>query len=744
MSESLTIPQALEVALQHHQSGRLSEAEALCRKVVAAVPGLGDGWHLLGVVVCQSGRLDEGVGHLRRAISLQPGNPSFRTNLGVFLFKHQQVEEAEACYRESLRLKPDQPVVWGYLGNALLARQRWQEAESAYLSALKQNPRQPAVWCHLARARQALNQWDEAEANLREAIRIKPEMASAHSGLGGLLQKRGRYEEAEHALREAIRHDPGLADPHNQLGLVLESLGRDDDAVAHFREAIRLSSSSPGAACNLSNTLRRRGDPAGAEAVCRQALGLHPDFAELHHALGIALADQDRLPEAEAAYRLAIQNKPDFAESHVNLGAVLEKRERLAEAEAVCRKGIELNPGRCEAHHNLAVVLKSLGSLVEAESASRKSLELDPEYAEAHNLLRGILWDMGRRDEARASALATLKYRPDHPDAHLGLAMDHLIHGDFERGGPEYEWRWKCREFGAPLPVDVRSARPLWNGSPLAGKRLLLYSEQGLGDVIQFSRYVPLVREIAGEGVRFASHLPVAIPLLRTMDGIGEVFPGRALLPEFDEQISLMSLPGLLGTRLETIPAPGPYLRADPHWRELVEERLGERKGYRIGINWQGNMRNRQLRHRSIPLPEWKALGRVDGVEWFSLQHGDGSEQLRSFDGFAITDLGHLLDRLAEEQPGDTDENRLLLAAAAIDRMDLVITIDTMAAHLAGALGKPAWVLLSLSADWRWLLEREDSPWYPSLRLFRQTTLHRWNDVMEAVAAELEKRVRNS
>ena len=382
----------------------------------------------------------------------------------------------------------------------------------------------------------------------------------------------------------------------------------------------------------------------------------------------------------------------------------MKEQGKLDEAVACYRRALELKPDYAEAHNNLGNALKDQGKLDEAVACYRRALELKPDYAEAHNNLGIALKDQGKLDEAVACYRRALELKPDYADAHLNLSLLSLLTGDFQRGWAEYQWRWKtkqCQQRDFP--------QPLWDGQPLEGRTILLHAEQGLGDTIQFIRYAPLVKQ-AGASVLVECQKPL-VRLLAGCRGVDALIGRGDDLPPFDVQAPLLSLPGIFHTSLETIPADVPYLFADPgsieHWRGGVgpDRRLQDRHCLAGAI--QNTATTVPARSRCSC---FESLAGLPGIRLLSLQKGRArSSCKRSRDHFPVTDLGSRLEDFMD-------------TAAVLTNLDLVITCDTAVAHLAGALGVPVWVALPFVPDWRWLLDRSDSPWYPTMRLFRQRT----------------------
>lgn len=457
-----------------------------------------------------------------------------------------------------------------------------------------------------------------------------------------------------------------------------------------------------------------------AGAACERALALNPaDLAALNN-LGNLLHARRRFPEAEATFRRALALEPRLAELHNNLGNVLQAVRNHGAAVAAYRQAIALRENFPEAHNNLGNVLKAQNQLAAAADSYRRALALNPRYAEAHTNLGNTLLALGRAPAALAAYRRSQQLQPAKGDAYFYESLALLLGGDLAVGFALYEQRWRSELKGARRSF----AQPLWLGrTPLAGQTLLLHAEQGLGDTLQFVRYAALA---AAAGARVILEVqPPLKPLLAGSPGVSAVVAAGEPLPPFDLHCPLLSLPHAFATTLSTIPAPVPYLAAPAgqtaHWRE----RLGPPTGPRIGLVWSGNRQHLNDRNRSVPLAVFQAaIASVPG-KFFSLQkeYRDADERA------AATALG-LVDLSAEI----TD---LCDTAAIIGQLDLVISVDTAVAHLAGALGKPVWVLLPAAPDWRWLTGRTDSPWYPTLRLFRQEQPGDWSAPVQHVRAAL-------
>jgi tetratricopeptide (TPR) repeat protein len=484
----------------------------------------------------------------------------------------------------------------------------------------------------------------------------------------------GRFAEAERLCREVLQQRPTDAGALNLLAVALRQQGNISAALEIAARAAALYSNVAELQANVGEFSRLAGKLEQSVAAFERAISLRPAEPTFHNSLGLALFDCRRFAEAAEEYRRAIQIRGDYADAYNNLGGVLRELGRQDEAIGAIETALKINPRFASAYLNLALVFTDREEFARAAESYRRAIEIDPNAVQAH-------WSLG-----------TLL----------------LLQGDFAGGWREYQWR------PAALP---RLAKPMWAGEDLRGKTILVYAEQGLGDTIQFVRYVPLLKQ---RGARVL--LACQVELQRLLGGMAEMIaPGRAIAPH-DFYCPLLSLPLGFHTELSTIPAEVPYLRASDELLRVWAERVGRKTGrLRVGLAWAGRPQHREDARRSIRFERLKPILAKPDVEFVSLQKGAAAEEAR---GSGMLDLTAELGDLAD-------------AAALIQQLDLVITVDTAIAHLAGALGKPAWVLLARIPDWRWLLERSDSPWYPTLRLFRQRVRGDWETPIRDVATAL-------
>ncbi|MFH1985903.1 MAG: tetratricopeptide repeat protein [Pseudomonadota bacterium] len=558
---------------------------------------------------------------------------------------------------------------------------------------------------------------------IRRAVALAPERADLHNTLGQALAATGDADRAMAAFEKALLLNPDFAEVHYNLGLALRARGRDRQAAERFEAAATLRPDWAEAHFRLAAVLSSLGDWAAAEERYRCALQRRPDDVEIRYNLGGALKALGRLSEAEAVYAEVVLRRPDFAMALNNLGVVRTALGDLDGAMDCYRRALVVEPDNAETHNNLGSLLERCDRMADAVDHCRRAVALKPSFAEAHNNLGVALSGAGRPAEGDAAFLRALSLRPDFTAARFNHAVTRLLLGDFEQGWAAYESRFERPEWTHIHPH--RYDRPRWRGESFRGRRLYVHDEQGFGDTIQFIRYLPRVKALGGT-VILETRAPL-MPLLAGIDGVDELVArptGPAPAVDCDLVVPLMSLAGIFGTDEKSIPAPIPYIAPDPQrvsrWRSV----LGD-AGLRVGLVWAGSANHEQDRRRSIPLAALAPLAGIGGVRLFGLQKGAGAE--------AATDSGIL-----EANLGDTFAD-FADTAAAMAALDLVITVDTAAAHLGGALGVPVWVLLPRRPDWRWQLDREDSSWYPGLRLFRQGEDGDWEPVVAHVADALNR-----
>jgi tetratricopeptide (TPR) repeat protein len=579
----------------------------------------------------------------------------------------------------------------------------------------------------------------EAETNYRQSLELQPKFVEAHYNLGHLLLQLGRPVEAEVSYRNAVNLRPDFVEARHNLGDLLIQLGRFAEAEQQLRLTLSLQPGAARTQNSLGTALWQQAQSAPerlpeAEAAYRRAIALDPNYLDAWNALGAVLFAKKQLGDAYAVLRHVVSVNPNFATAHYNLGNVCLEKGRLAEsvwlveAEGSFRTANSLQAGSSEIYAGLGATLleqsrvnQSDATLAEAEACLRQALALNLGYAEAYYTLGEVYLEQGRLSDAEYCLRQATALKADMANAHAGLACVLLQQGNFLEGFQEYEWRWHITRMGSRSFVQ-----PQWDGSDLQGRTILLWAEQGHGDGIQFVRYAALVKAMGATVILECR--PPEYRLFQSCSGIDYLFTTAEQLPEFDMHVPLMSLPRLFGTTVETIPAKT-YLSATAacSLHEEVQDRLRLATGLKIGLVWSPKMSFSLDFKRRYRLEQLASLFEIPGLSWFSLQKGGQSDELETY-SHQMMDLGSHFQDFAD-------------TAWAISQLDLVITVDTSVAHLAGAMGKETWVLLPFIPDWRWLLDRKDSPWYPSVLLFRPPALGDWRSVVAQLKASLTRRI---
>lgn len=708
----------LEQALAFHRNGHLPQACQLYEAILAADARHAGALHYCGVARLQLGDAASGVALMERAL---------------------EAGEADAA-------------LWINLGNGRNALGRHAQAIEAFGAALALQPGNPDALNNLGLARAAGGDPAAALASYEEALALRPAFSACHANRANALRALGRHDEAVAACEQALRLAPGHPDTLNNLGLALAAAGREDEALACFGEALSRHPRHLKLLRSRGQLLLRRGEhalaladfeallslpPPSAEdlvnaGLARQALGrqdealaafdaaleIRPDAPEALNNRGNALLALARPDEAIESFRKALAARSDFPEALNNLANLLAAAGCFGEALAFAEEACRLAPALAEGHNNRGLALDGSARPEEAVAALDEALRLRPDYTEALNNRACAHDALGRHEAALADFDRALEIQPGYADAQWNKALALLRREDYAAAWPLYEARWALP---GRAPAHV-FAMPRWQGEALAGRTLLVWSEQGFGDSLQFCRYLPL---LAARGVRvlFETQAPLA-GLMRSVAGVAQVIARGEAMPQADYHCPLLSLPGLLGTDACSIPAQTPYLSADPARLAYWRERLPEGPRLRVAIVCAGNPQFTHDAQRSMPLVTLLPLLELEAdFHWVQPECRLGDEALLSSHPRIIDLRGELHDF------ADT--------AAALSRMDLVISSCTSVAHLAGALRRPLWLMLAQQADWRWLADREDSPWYPEARLFRQTMRGDWAGVVACLRASL-------
>ena len=549
------------------------------------------------------------------------------------------------------------------------------------------------------------------------------------------LQQNGALAEAETAYREILALRPRHFDALQLLGALALQAKRYEEGVQFLTRALEIDSRQAAVHSNLAFALNALGRHEAALAAANRALALKSGFVDALNNRGVALAGAHRPDEALANFDQLLAAKPDFPEAWSNRSCALRDLGLAEEALASCDKALALRPNYAEAWSNRANALSDLNRPLEAKDSYERALAASSAFADAWNNLGLTFVDMNRHADALACYERALTLAPDSAETHWNRALCLLQMGDLAAGFAEYEWRWQRQRIA---PSRRTFDAPLWLGdASLDGKTILLHAEQGLGDTLQFCRYAALV---AKQGARVVLEVQRELTrLLTDLEGVAALVTAGEPLPAFDYHCPLLSLPLAMRTVVDTIPAGTPYLFADPQasaqWKARIEA-ASPREALKVGLVWAGGHRPHvpELRkndaRRSLDIERFAPILDVPGVQWFSLQKGDN----------AVRQLNAMRERheAARRIIDWTDAlHDFADTAALVDNLDLVISVDTSTAHLAGAMNKPVWILNRLDTCWRWMLEREDTPWYPSARLFRQPTLGDWDSVIGNIKKSL-------
>ncbi len=855
----------LQQAVQHHQAGRLDEAEKLYRDVLRVDSRHADARHLLGVAALQRKHYESAREHIQQAIADNDSAPSYHSNLGAVYQALGAFSDAGNCFLRAVELDPHFSSAHFNLGRVYESLGQLDQALESFTTAsqcdaghpeaerkaglihFRQNRFDAAIeqfekitskpyatatdYYHLAESQRRSGNEVAARASYDAAIEIDPKFAEAHNNLATLLKNNqltdhalahlttavrlepdkaaygcnlasvlrdaGRMEDAIAAYEQVLKYNPNHEQSLLGMGDVLQGSGSHDRALACYDGIIAKTDTNPEAHLRRGDALQKLGRLGDAIASYESALRMQPQYAKAWFAFGNLRADQGDLRLAVDCYQQALQIDAAYVEAHNNLGVTYKDQDRIAEARLCYDRALQLNPQFVEAHYNLANLLHEQGECESAISHFKQALNLDPHHLRAMTNLGVALKDDGRLDEAIDCYERVLATEPQNIEActnlgvaleqqgHIGRAVDcygrviehatrtatrdesgndirsnapagnaagshpdgiaetrfnrslaWLLAGNFKQGWPEYESRW-LSEFEPRSFVE-----PAWDGSTLAGQKLLVYGEQGVGDEIMFSACIPKVlQQTAACVIECDTRL---VPLFKRSFPDSQVVArpiprdshSRKVIPNVDLQVAMGSLPGLVLPNADDEDVPFRFLQPDQQRIAHFKNQLQRKPQLRIGISWRGGKNRNAKRKRSITLEQWMPIFNVPGASFVNLQYGDCQSELSKMheNDFATIQSLPDCDPLA-----NLDDFAALIAA-----LDLVISIDNTTVHMAGALGTPVWTLLPFVPDWRWQLERSDSPWYPGMRLFRQPSAGDWPAVIEQVAAELSTLIHDS
>lgn len=713
----------MRTAQRNHGQGDLAAATKGYKAVLQLAPNHYDAAYLLAVALYQAGRVDESLESFDRAIRINPKKLSAHKDRGLILLRAGDFALALTSFDRAIELEPRLAELHINRGIALKNLGRIPEAIKSQRSAIALNPKSAQAHNNLGIALSLTDAKDAAIGSFKTAISFKPDYAEAYHNLGTALLELERFEEAVDPFQTAVKLKDDYIEAWSNLSLCFNKQSKNQEALGVLDQAVLLNGRNPVLHVNRGAILRELYHYNDALMDLRKAVQLDAKNPEAFFQLAETLACLENAPEALESYDTAISLKPDYAEAFNGRGTTLKELDRLDDAMTSIETAITLKPDFAEAYDNRGIVLAELQRFDDALASHNKAIALKPELETSHVNLGRTLAQFRKLDEALVHYNRAVALKPDNWPIHFARAWFLLSCGNYPAGFTDYEYR----KLDPTSDAARKFEQPLWLGDQnLEGKTVLIHAEQGLGDTIHFARYVDLVSEVAAR-VYFAPQ-PKLMGLFQNSFRCELCDLSKDNHPDFDFHVPLLSLPFALKTTASTIPHNVPYLFADAARTEKWRDWIGD-QGFRIGICWQGS-KNRIDRGRSFPVAHFEPLAKIPGVRLISLHKGAGESQLNSLpNGMNIELLGEDFDQ------GD---QAFLDSAAVIKSLDLVVTSDTAVAHLAGALAIPTWLALKRDPDWRWLLDGRGSPWYPTLRLFRQTTGGDWQAVFHEMATELK------
>ena len=571
-------------------------------------------------------------------------------------------------------------------------------------------------------------QYQSACATYQQGLEFLPNNAQLHKSLAYCLHQSGQFEQAEVHYLQACRLDSENAEAANHLGVLLCQQGREKEAITCFQTALKRNPNYAEAANNYGLACRALGKLDEAESQFRQALMINPEFVEAHYNLAGLLHETGEYEQAVTHCHCAINLDSKYGEAYNQLGIIFHDMGKFNEAKRAHEQALRLNPNDAEFNSNLAILLKEEGKFEHAEYLYMQAINIEPCFSTGYYNLGNLYREWGRFSESHRCFDKAIECEPDYADAHWNRANIALLEGNLEKGWQDYNWRHKTSLAKKLFPHNY--PQPRWEGQPFAGQRLLVYCEQGLGDAIQFVRYLPRVKSLGGTVL--LETWPALQSLFATASGIDELYVTQKEHPcsaQFDMAVSIMDLPYIFQTNLNTIPDNTPYLQADTEQVQQWHQRFNTNQ-LRVGLVWGGSPNHGNDKNRSVALRAFTEILGIPDVSFYSLQKGPAIEQLNLIQPqIRPIDIGTQFENFKD-------------TAGAIAAMDLIISVDTAVAHLAGALNKQVWTLLPFVPDWRWMNHRSDSPWYPSMKLYRQPGIGDWDSVFVQLASDLRNMAR--
>ena len=783
----------VEQGLKCYEKGDFPNAGRYYKQAIHLDPGNASAFLHLGVLANEADQPALAVSMLEQAISLSPGLAPAYQNLGVALNKLGRKEEAAKNFERAQSLDPDleaktskvlekksaplkpkntpnpppqpprtDPLPDDQLQSVIQLYQTGNMAgtEQRCRKMLEKYPDSYMLLNILGAAVQAQGRIEEAIQFFDQMLLLNPDFSEGYYNRGVAFSETGQRQAAVEDYARAVALNPNFYNAHLNLGLTLDRLGRCDEAIQSFDKAIALEPDNSHGYNNRAFSLMNASRLDAALKDCDKAIAIDPNLPEIHNIRGLIYDKLGKHQRAVNSFKQALQLKPGAVQFQVNLAKSLNELEKYEQALTHCNQAVNAHPNSPDAFYNRGIALQGLMRLEEAVESYDRAIEISPEASDAF-CNRGICFHrlgqvekgfadfneaiklkpdnvrafsnrglshrrFGQFDLAEKDFAQALSIDPDHGSTLFNRAVLYLLTGDFERGWKEYEWRW------TKSAKRIFRYGKIWEGEPLSGKRIFIYGEQGLGDFIQFVRYLPQLQNMGARVIlecgKALGRLMISFKGYDRME-IKADDKEPQIENSFDYHLPIMSLPRMFNSTLDTIPAKVPYLFADTDLKRIWQSRIENKDALGVGVVWAGNPSHKGDRRRSVSLSQFSPLKELNGVHLYSLQkeaHELWTDQ--NPDNFFTRNFGPQLSDFAD-------------TAAIISNLDLVISVDTSVAHLAGALGKETWILLPFSPDWRWLIHREDSPWYPTMRLFRQPAPGDWDAVFESVTTALEQKI---
>ncbi len=743
---------ACENAFKYHQSGQLQQAKQLYEQILNVDKTNIDVLHYLGLALHQLGQTDQGITFIQQAIAINPDYLMAYNNLGIIYMEKNQLDAAISCYNNVMRLNSSYAPAYYNMGSVYQRKQDITQAKFYYEHALSLNPDYAEAYYNLGVMYQETDPII-AISYYQTVLSIQPHYLQAHYNLGTIALTQHDYSQAITHYQAALEISPHYIEAQCYLGHAYLKQKDFAAAIIQYEKALAIDVNYTDALCGLSAVYLANNQLDLALDYCKKALDINPDNSEAQYNLGLVYNKQNKPDLAVKCYEQTLQLDKNHFNAYCSLGALFLDKKMFELALDYYQHALSINSACMEAQYNSGIIYFKQHDFDNAVVCFEKCLQINPDYvdslcnlgkiyaqqdqpivaieyykkavdiysdsADIYTELGLLYYSLSQLDKAISCYKQALMLDASYARAHANLGFSLLLAGDYETGWEEYEWRWQVESLKLEkLKFHIGKE---WQGEYLAGKTILLYTEQGLGDSFQFIRYVPLLAEY---GAEILVQCPLEIKALFVgLPCIKQVISYKDQYPHFDFYVSLMSLPRLLKTRLHTIPTKFPYL--------FAPERISfvfplNKNLFNIGFVWAGNAQHANNRNRSVAISYFEVFAQFKDVQFYCLQVGDRNQDVTQLQ------LTHPIINIGDEVKNFAE------TAAVINQLDLIICVDTSVAHLAGALNKPTWLLLPFTPDWRWLLVREDSPWYPSFRLFRQPQPGDWVSVFQRLKVELE------